>query len=220
MNKFILALPLFFASVSAYSQPYVVAGYGVNSMSHNERVVFRGTSPLSLKPDSSDSTWSLGFGYRLENNFGFEIRYNQFEVDTSREILTAFPSVGNNFATVTNNWKAEIKAKRLEIKPVYFFDINEKFSVKAGAGLAYTKYDISGYSYQETDYELADFDTYRPIAGVINPGSRTKNEVGIVASLGLNLNVWQGITLGAEAGVGYDKMARTAQILGTIGYTF
>lgn len=219
MNKFILALPLLFASVSAYSQPYVVAGYGVNAMSHNERVVFRGTSPLSLKPDSSDSTWSLGFGYRLENNFGFEIRYNQFEVDTSREMYvgilpSAIPSV------VTNNWKAEIKAKRLEIKPVYFFDINEKFSVKAGAGLAYTKYDISGYSYQETEIGFSDFETYRPIAGVINPGSRTKNEVGIVASLGFNLNVWQGITLGAEAGVGYDKMARTAQILGTIGYTF
>lgn len=223
MKKLVMLLPVALVSISAYSQPYIVAGYGVGSMSHDETLVFTDTATNAvntiLKPDSSDSAWHVALGYRAENNLGLEVGYQQFEADASREIFVAYLPAPD-FAIVDNNWKAEIKAKRMSIKPVLFINLDERFTLKTGLGLTYTEYKISGYSYQETDRELADFETYLPIANVTNPVARTEKEVGVLASIGLEYNLWKGVTLGVDGQVGYDKIATTAQLFGTVGYQF
>lgn len=220
MKKSLLLLPIAFVSITAYSQPYIVAGYGISAMSHDETVIFTGSNGVAnttLKPDSSDSVWSVAAGYRANNNIGLEVGYQQFEADTSIE---RFVRMTPELARVENNWKADIKAKRLSIKPVYFFDINEKFSTKFGLGLTYTNYKITGTSYEETDHLVGDFETFLPIANVTNPAERSENAIGMTASIGAEYNVWKGITVGVEGNVSYDKMATSSQLFGTVGYRF
>ncbi len=220
MKKYLLSLPFLLTALGAHSQPYLVAGYGATALSHNETLIFSGTDNTVLKPTHSDATWFATLGYRFSGDLGIEFRYNQFEADASKEIITQFPSLANNLIKLSNNWKADLRAKQIAIKPVYFFDLNDKFSVKAGAGLSYTKYEITGYSYEETDHELADFDFYRPIAGVINPKGRIQKEVGVIASLALDYNAWNGFFVGLEADVNYDNVATSSQIFGTLTYKF
>ena len=220
MKKYLLSLPFLFAALGAQAQPYVFSGYGANALSHNETLTFSGTDNTVLKPKQSDGTWFAGLGYRFDGNLGIEFKYNQFEADASKEIITQYPSITNNLVKVSNNWKADLKAKQIAIKPVYFFDLNDKFSVKAGAGLSYTKYEITGHSFEETENELTDIEFYKPIAGVINPEARTEKEVGLIASVALDYNVWKGFVVGVEADVNYDKIATSSQLFGTLTYRF
>lgn len=221
MKKILLSLPVALMAFNAYSGVYVNAGIGASSFSHDERVVFSGSSNVTLTPRDADYSWRLGVGYRQEqSNWGLEFGYSHFDADSSREQLLSAGIVNNQFVTVTNKWEADIKVNQLSLKPVYFYDLNQDVSLNVGLGLTYTNYDVRGNSFEETDREPSDFDTVRPIAGSIFTARTRKHEIGAIASVGVDYSVWNNVTIGAQANISADKVSRIGQVFANVGYRF
>lgn len=219
MKRYLYSIPFVFLSISAYAKPYIIMGYGMNSISHDQTVIFKGIQNVALKPDNPDEIWSFGGGYR-KGDVGFEIRYHAFMSEAEKRTVTQPGTPDNNFTQKSNVWDAELASRQISIKPLYFYDISETLSLKTGAGLSYTQYVFRGLSYEETDHTTYDVKTVKPIGGVINPLVKKTKEVGFTGSVAVDYNIWKRATLGLEMKVHYDKMATTTQFLGTIGYAF
>lgn len=209
MKKFAL-IPL--VSAIAQAQPYATGGVGISLMNTDKSATIDhpNLAPITLSPSENGVSFTVGAGYRFENGLGFEFAYtrldtesfdadrynvNQNQVLASTEVEYSTGLTGNSFA----------------FKPVYFYNLNEKLVLKASAGLTVTDYTFkAGYEEEQvvTEVEGHHFTNESEVA------------VGGIVGLGVQYNVWNGITLGAEATYQYDSVASAANIQGTLGYQF
>ncbi|MGL5335329.1 MAG: hypothetical protein ACRC9R_04145, partial [Enterovibrio sp.] len=117
---------------------------------------------------------------------------------------------------ITENYDSELKGLRFSLLGVYLHDITPQLQLHAGVGLSVTNYDITASSHREFFDEIS----LGPIPGVTNPAPRSETAIGGVASIGLDYQAWQNITVGVGAKFGIDSIASTAQLFGTVGVRF
>ncbi|WP_434362732.1 AcfA family outer membrane beta-barrel protein [Parasalinivibrio latis] len=221
MKKLLLTLPVFAVSMAACAEPYLVLGYGYNTLSHDNTVSF--SDGTGLKPDSSDAVWKAYVGYRFENNFGIEVGYNQFDADASKNrylgVDTGKPGgiFGDEYHK-EREWDAMLKAKQINVKPVYFYDVNDRLIVKAGLGLTYTEYKVTGSDAFEYESIKEDGPEYSELNQIV-PGEYQR-KMGVTTSLSVEYQIFQGLYLGAEASFSHDSVANTNQVIGTAAYHF
>lgn len=218
MKKLFLALPFLCTSLAVSAQSYITIGYGAASISHDEKVVFGGTTAQTLIPEDVDPVWNFAVGFR-DNDAGLELGYSQFNANASTAQFIDGPTAGNGFLQTTDNWMADLKAKQFFLKPIRFYDLNENFTLKLGIGLTYTKYDITGSSQRNIKDPIGNT-TSGPLPGAIDPSARTEDTFGGVASIGFDYVAWKALSLGLEANISYDNIATTTQFLGTIAFRF
>ncbi|KXF82234.1 AcfA family outer membrane beta-barrel protein [Enterovibrio coralii] len=160
-------------SAQALASPYVSLGYGISNVSQDNAVSF--SDGTNLTPDNSDSTFSGLLGYRFDNNFGFELSYNQYDANSSRsKFVSAAQSI-----VIEDEWDADLKAKQLVVMPVYFYALNDQLRFKCGAGLTYTQYKITGSASREADNQLTDHEISTPHPSIsVTSGQKSENHVG------------------------------------------
>ncbi|USE37390.1 AcfA family outer membrane beta-barrel protein [Endozoicomonas sp. SCSIO W0465] len=189
--KQLIALPLLLASISAVAGPYFNAGYGVGVLSHDKEVVFNDGTHLAL--DNSDLIFAVGPGYRFDNNFGLEVSYSQFDQDNSKSQYLGVDSLMRR----EKEWEANMKARQVAIKPAYFFDLSDSFTLKGTLGLTYTEYKTSGVSYIENESILDDDREFNQHVGTIP--EQKNSAVGVIVGLAAEYQLYKGLHIGAEA---------------------
>lgn len=199
------------ASFSVFAKSYVNLGYGVNSPSTDQQMVFTSTENVSVSPDTSDSIWNVTLGYEIGNNIAVEIAYNHFNSDTDIEQIA---SVSGTSVT-TDDYQVNMKAQQFSITPVYYKNISDKINIKGGLGVIYTHYEFSGSTSREINGNDAG-----PIPGVTVPGSRTDKKFGVNATVGADYLLLEGVTIGVQANYSYDSVASYKSVLGTVGFRF
>jgi accessory colonization factor AcfA len=210
-NLCLIALML---SSSAFAAPYVGLEYGVTSMDSKYTTNFTGDA-VSLNPNEASDSFGGFIGYRFDS-VGFELGYKQYEADESRSIHI-YPSTTPGFSQ-EREWNADVDAKQLTFKPVYFYSINEKLQLKTGLGLTYTQYKYNSSSHDEFEMILND-DVEHNVAR--NGGEVRKDNVfGAIASVGLEYKVIQNLAVGASASYQIDSMASASSFMLTSAYYF
>ncbi len=210
-NLCLIALML---SSSAFAAPYVGLEYGVTSMDSKYTTNFAGDA-VSLNPNEASDSFGGFIGYRFDS-VGFELGYKQYEADDSRSIHI-YPSTTSGFSQ-EREWNADVDAKQLTFKPVYFYSINEKLQLKTGLGLTYTQYKYNSSSHDEFEMILND-DVEHNVAR--NGGEARKDNVfGAIASVGLEYKVIQNLAVGASASYQVDSMASASSFMLTSSYYF
>jgi accessory colonization factor AcfA len=210
-NLCLIALML---SSSAFAAPYAGLEYGVTSMDSKYTTNFTGDA-VSLNPNEASDSFGGFIGYRFDS-VGFELGYKQYEADDSRSIHI-YPSTTPGFSQ-EREWNADVDAKQLTFKPVYFYSINEKLQLKTGLGLTYTQYKYNSSSHDEFEMILND-DVEHNVAR--NGGEVRKDNVfGAIASVGLEYKVIQNLAVGASASYQVDSMASASSFMLTSAYYF
>ena len=201
-------------SSSAFAAPYAGLEYGVTSMDSKYTTNFTGDA-VSLNPNEASDSFGGFIGYRFDS-VGFELGYKQYEADDSRSIHI-YPSTTPGFSQ-EREWNADVDAKQLTFKPVYFYSINEKLQLKTGLGLTYTQYKYNSSSHDEFEMILND-DVEHNVAR--NGGEVRKDNVfGAIASVGLEYKVIQNLAVGASASYQVDSMASASSFMLTSAYYF
>lgn len=219
MKKFWLVIPLVTLPFIANSEPYVTLGYGFNTISHDEVLIF--SDSVKLEPKTDDGVWSVNLGYRINDFFAFEAGFQGFKANDSREKIVAPLVSPTNPIRTQHHWDSEIKATRASLTSFYVHDLNDAVQLKAGLGLTLTKYDFNSSTHVETENVLTGNDIdHGPIVNTTSPANKTETKVGAVASLGIDYTLWQNVTIGMDANFAADSLASTVQLLGTVGYTF
>lgn len=227
MKKY-LPLALAIVSPSLLAQPYLQLGLGVAELDHDEDVRF--ADGTELTPDSSESAYQITLGQRF-NQFGVELSYRAFEGEDSTGTELNAPatlptppvSLGFTPNEYEEDYDASLEAKQFALQGRYFYDLNPRLILSAGAGVTYTDYELS-YSHTES-WELdiegsPDREYDRRIEG----GSASEQAWGGIASLGVAYQLapqaLPSLTLGADVSVAVDKYSSTTAALVNLGWNF
>lgn len=214
MKKSLIVLPLLCcASFGALAKSYINVSYGMNSPSTDERMVFTNAngSSVAVSPETSDSMWGVTFGYDTGNNTSVEFGYNRFQGDSELETL----GETINGLPTTNEYQTNMTANQIVVTPMYHRSVNNRMNVKGGAGVTYTDYEFTGSHHRE------QFDTsLGPIPGVTAPATKSLKKWGVVASVGADYSLMEGITVGVQANYSYDSVASNKSIVGVVGFRF
>lgn len=202
-------------SSSAFAAPYVGLEYGVTSMDSKYTTNFVNDA-VSLNPNEANDSFGGFIGYRL-NSVGFEFGYKQYDADDSRSQHKGFEGTFPNVIEKEREWNAEVDAKQLTFKPVYFHNVNERLQFKAGLGLTYTQYEYKSSSHDEFEHIINDMEYYVPRNG----GEVSKDNVfGVIASVGLEYKVIKNLAIGASASYQSDSIASASSLMLTSAYYF
>lgn len=201
-------------SPSVFAAPYAGLEYGVTSMDSSYTTHFTRDS-VSLNPSEANDSFAGFIGYRFDS-LGFELGYKQYDADDSRSIHI-YPSTQPDYSQ-EREWNADVDAKQLILKPVYFYNVNEKLLLKAGAGLTYTRYQYNASSHDEFEMIINDDIEYTVARGGAETAS--DNVFGGVASIGLEYGVIQNFTVGLSASYQLDSMASASSLSLTTSYYF
>jgi len=211
MNKTLLSLVLAGASFSAVSAPYIGLEYGFGSTSHDTQSNFT-SSPVTLEPSNEDGILSGFVGYSLTPSWAIEFGYSQFELDDDRSLFVKYDPA--TYIKTEEEWNSKVKAKKFTLAPVYTYTLSEKWQAKFKAGLTYTQYGVSASHYLEHENELTDVEAITPKSSYSN----TSNEIGGLASVGTEYEVYSQLTVGANVKYQFDSFANTVSF--NIGSTY
>lgn len=211
MKKELLSLILTGTSFIAISAPYIGLEYGFGSTSHDTKSNFT-SSPVTFEPSNEDGILSGFVGYSLTPSWAIEFGYSQFELDDDRSLFVKYDPL--TYIKTEEEWNAKIKAKQFTLAPVYTYKLSEKWQAKFKAGLTYAQYDVSGSHYLEHENELTDVETITPKSS----HSNSSNEIGGLASVGTEYEVYPQFTVGANVKYQFDSFANTASF--NIGSTY
>ncbi|OCH43078.1 AcfA family outer membrane beta-barrel protein [Aliivibrio fischeri] len=217
MNKKICLMAIMLSSSSVFASTYVGLEYGISSVDSKYNTYFLDDN-VSLSPSETSDSFGGFVGYKL-NTFGFELGYRQYDADASRTQFEGITGAApNKQYKEETEWNADVSAKQLTFKPVYFYKINPKLQLKTGLGLTYTQYKYKSSTHSEYEMLVNDDIEYRtPRAG----GETQKDNVfGMIASIGLEYNVIDRLFLGASASYQLDNMANTSSLTLTSAYYF
>ena len=199
-------------STATVAAPYVGLEYGVTNMSHDYSTTFSQDN-VTLTPDDSSSAFGGFVGYRF-NDFGLELGYKKFESDDSRSQTLKSDKVDY---TKERDWDADLDATQITLKPVYFYNINDKLQLKTGLGLTYTQYKFDSSAYTEYENDLTDHEyTQDHISG----DSKSENVWGGIASVGIEYMVIPNLALGASASYQVDSVANSTSFMLSSAYYF
>lgn len=229
MKKY-LALPLFAISPVLFAQPYINVGAGITEFDHDEDVTF--TDGTHLKPDGSDGSMQISIGQRFNNNFGVELSYRNikgsadkdFETNNAAEIPNLPNGVtGGNPNEFDEDWDSSLKAKQFALKGMYFNDLNERLTFKAGAGLTYTDYSFK-YSHEQSWEEDIPNAPDWEYDLLVESGKRSEDAFGGIISAGLDYviapTLSKNLTVGVEASYSMDKYSKVSAAYANLGWKF
>lgn len=211
MKKYLFLL-IAATSTATVAAPYVGLEYGVTNMSHDYSSTFSQDN-VTLTPDDSSSAFGGFVGYRF-NEFGLELGYKKFESDDSRSQMLKSDKVGY---TKEREWDADLDATQVTLKPVYFYNINEKLQLKTGFGLTYTQYKFD--SSANTEYEN-DFTDHEYTQDYVAGSSKSESVFGGIASVGIEYMVIPNLALGASASYQADSVANSTSFMLSSAYYF
>lgn len=211
MKKYVFLL-MTATSTATVAAPYVGLEYGVTNMSHDYSSTFSQDN-VTLTPDDSSSAFGSFVGYRF-NDFGLELGYKKFESDDSRSQMLVSDKVDY---TKEREWDADLDATQVTLKPVYFYNINEKLQLKTGLGLTYTQYKFDSSANTEYENDLTDHEyTQDNTAG----NSKSESVFGGIASVGIEYMVIPNLALGASASYQVDSVANSTSFMLSSAYYF
>ena len=210
-----LCLVALMLSSSAFAAPYVGLEYGVTSMDSKYTTNFTGDA-VSLNPNEASDSFGGFIGYRFDS-VGLELGYKQYDADDSRSQHKGFTGSYPNQIEQEREWNADVNAKQLTFKPVYFYNVSEKLQLKTGLGLTYTQYEYKSSTHDEFENTFDDTERYEPRNG---GEVRKDNVFGAIASVGLEYKVIQNLAVGASASYQLDSMANTSSFMVTSAYYF
>lgn len=198
-------------STTVLAAPYVGLEYGVTNMNHDYSTTFSQDN-VTLAPDDSSDTFGGFVGYRF-NDFGLELGYKKFESDDSQSKVLSYVYP----VKTEREWDADLDATQITLKPVYFYNINEKLQLKTGLGLTYTQYKYNSSAYTETENDVTDQETISNYA----PGdSKSESVFGAIASVGIEYMVIPNLALGASASYQTDSVANSTSFMLSSAYYF
>lgn len=228
--KKLLPIALALVSPGLMAQTYVNIGLGTLEFDHEEDVRF--SDGTELTPDSSNGAYQITLGQRYDQ-FGVELSYRAFEGEDSsgREINgTATPGLPSGvpaFSAAPNEYEedhdASLEAAQIAVVGRYFYDLNPRLTLTAGAGVTYTDYELS-YSHTES-WELdinngpdEEYDLR------VEGGSTSYDAWGGIASLGVAYQLapqaLPNLTLGADVSVAVDKYSTITAAFVNLGWNF
>ncbi|MCP4954457.1 MAG: porin family protein [Photobacterium aquimaris] len=207
-----LLLPLALLCSPAFAGAYVGLEVGAASINHDFSTHFVADAK-TVTPSNSSTTFGGFVGY-CSNNIGIELGYKQFELEGS---TSQYLPLQGSF-THEREWEADINVQQFVVKPVYFYALTEKVQLKAGVGIAYTQYDYSSSAQDEYENILNDDIEYSNP----RPGGESKNksEFGVIASIGIDYNVYRNINIGAGMEYYADSTANGGNVTVNTTYFF
>ncbi|MEZ8862914.1 AcfA family outer membrane beta-barrel protein [Vibrio sp. 10N.247.311.51] len=197
MRKMLGLVALFTAPV--FSGPYLGLEYGLTYSDHDFEPVINGKQ---LNPESDGAVLGGFIGYKFENSWAVELGYSQFELDDSYSIETQDASY-----EYEKDWDADIEAKQFTLIPMYFHDLNEKWSMKGGIGLSYTKYEYGSSYKAEQEEHISGIEQ---VTDYQKGPTGSSHELGGIASIGIDYTLMSNLTFGASAKYQIDNYANTA----------
>ncbi|PSV57340.1 AcfA family outer membrane beta-barrel protein [Photobacterium sp. GB-3] len=213
MKKSVL-LSLAFLSGSAVATPYMGLEYGAASVKHDYQTHFRADNKTVVASDSS-SVFGGFIGYKTENNYGLELSYKQFDLDgdSSQLLLSDKPGF-----ILEREWESDLSVKQISLKPVVFYSLSENIQLKGGLGLTYSHYKYTSSSHDEYEHVLNDdIEINLPRSG---GESKKDSALGIVASVGVDYNLYRNIHIGAAMEYYVDSIANGGNITVNTSYFF
>ncbi|KJG36144.1 hypothetical protein UA32_17115 [Photobacterium angustum] len=88
-----------------------------------------------------------------------------------------------------------LSVKKISLKPVMFYSLSENRQLESGLGLTYSHYKYTSSSHDEYEHELNDdIEINLPRSG---GESKKDSALGIVASIGVDYNLYRNIHTGA-----------------------
>jgi accessory colonization factor AcfA len=212
-----LCLVALILSSSAFAAPYVGLEYGVTSMDSKYTTNFTGDA-VSLNPNEASDSFGGFIGYRFDS-VGLELGYKQYDADDSRSQHKGFTGSYPNQIEIEQEreWNADVNAKQLTFKPVYFYNVSEKLQLKTGLGLTYTQYKFDSSANTEYENDLTDHEyTQDNTAG----NSKSESVFGGIASVGIEYMVIPNLALGASASYQVDNIANSSSFMLSSAYYF
>ncbi len=211
-----LILPLAcFVSFGAAAKSYVNLGYGVSMSKSAEEVTFTNTTSSSIeqivKPRESDDSFNVTIGIDSGPNTAIEFSYSSFRSET--ELDTFHPNTDASQNEI-RSYSANLSRNQFSITPVYYKSVNNKMTVKGGLGLAYTQYEFTGHAENQIgasqEFPLMD----------VKASTRSTDKYGLIGVVGFDYSLLDGITVGAQANLTYDKLATNSALYATLGIRF
>jgi accessory colonization factor AcfA len=197
---------------AAFAAPYVGIEYGVTSMDTEYKTIFANDN-ITLNPHESDTSFGGFVGYRFDS-LGLELGYKQYSADDSK---SRFIGIVDNVKQ-EREWDADVTAKQLILKPVYFYNLNEKLLLKTGLGLTYTQYKYNSSTHDEYEsLTIDDLEYDQPRSG---GEASSDNVFGAIASVGIEYKVIQNLAVGASASYQLDSIASTSSFMVNATYYF
>jgi len=211
MKKTLLLTSLFIA-LPAVSAPYVGLELGATSIGGDAKNEFTSNS-LGLDSDTSDTTISAFIGYQFDKHWALELGYRQFELEDS---LSSDTPISDTVYS-EKEWEESVEVKQILLMPVYSYHLNEKWKLKGGVGVTYTKYEQSSeYSYEEET--IYDEDV---IGSETSQSERTEQQQwGGIASVGVEYNITSKLSVGAAAKYHVDSYADSLSLSISTIYSF
>lgn len=138
MKKTAILIALLSATGIACAQQsnfYVVGSVGQSSVdmagTAGPALVAAGATAVSSSLDKKDTTWALGAGYKLNQNFAVEAAY----LDMGKFTSKASGTIGVNTVGINGEWKGS----GLGLSALGILPISADFSVFGRAGVTYTE---------------------------------------------------------------------------------
>lgn len=208
MKKYFL-IPLLAFSSTTFANYYIGLEYGYGDVDQKRSGKFHHHDHIRfdrVSPDGQVGIPGIFVGYRMNDRISWELAYNQYRTDDSRNHFDLTHLIGRS--------TVDFKAKQLTIRPIYTMPVGNAFSMKAGLGLTYTKYDFRAdiHNLEPVDPLLAALDRRR--------NRRSDKEFGGVASLGIEYNVTNNVAIGATAQYQFDSVAQVPSLKVSALYYF
>lgn len=205
MKKTVIAAMIFISPVLS-ATPYIGIGYQANYTNIKDsdiQQVIVDDKILNLEQDDTGSDFKLTFGYLFNAQWALEASY--YETESSAGI--------EEYISVTEEeeWDAEINAKHISLTPVYRYHLNDKWGVKANAGLIYSDYTFT--QSHEIDVENgADIN--------ISGAKSSKSELGGTAGIGIEHQAYEKVYISAEYQFSYDSVMSLSAVSLNLFYRF
>ncbi|WP_318420040.1 AcfA family outer membrane beta-barrel protein [Photobacterium leiognathi] len=208
----LLSLALLSGSVAA--TPYMGLEYGATSLKHDYQTHYS-ADKKTVVPSGSASVFGGFIGYKIENNYGLELSYKQFDLDGDSNQLLLSDKPG---FILEREWVSDLSVKQISLKPVMFYSLSENIQFKGGLGLTYSHYKYTSSSHDEYEHVLNDdIEINLPRSG---GESKKDSALGIVASIGVDYNLYRNFHIGAAMEYYVDNIANGGNITVNTSYFF
>lgn len=198
MKKLLLTSTLLI-SLPAFSAPYIGLEYGAGIINNDVDSVFE-TETGGLDPELKEGVFSAFVGYQFSKRWGLELGYRQFKFEDE------FSQTSNIDATsyLEQEWSTEVNAKQVTLMPTYSFHINQKWKLKAAAGLTYTQYEQKDEYSTEVE-SIYDLDSLEPETS--QSSAESTDQWGGIASVGIEYNIIHNLNIGASVKYHADSVS-------------
>ncbi len=184
-----IIIPMLLISTSSVAAPYIGAEFGAGTIGSSVSTIYTSDSG---KHDQYDKNEIFGVftGYKFDServdSFGLELGYRNYS--------------SKDFA-LNGNGETKMDASQFSLKPVYFYNINEKITLKSSVGLTHTHYKFK--------------------ASYLNASeTRNENVYGAIVGIGADAVVTEEFTIGAQLAYQIDEVAHTTTITINSAYHF